>query len=257
MSQRPDSLDRMRIASPCHVGWENMTGDDKMRFCNQCNLHVYNISEMTSEQTMSLIAKAEGRVCARLYRRADGTVLTRDCPVGLRALRKRVSRRAGVVLTAILSLFSGIVGQTRPQEGKSASRNGAIKTKRTAVKVEQTMLTGVVMDQVGAVIPGAKITLINEVSNETVKASSSEDGDFKYSNLVAGKYTLEIEAAGFQSHKFIHFEINSSELVRVEATLQFGVDVLMVGVLVDMPQIESTNGTVTIRGDMIKRLPLN
>jgi hypothetical protein len=31
-----------------------------------------------------LVVEKEGRLCVRFHRRADGTVLTRDCPVGLR-----------------------------------------------------------------------------------------------------------------------------------------------------------------------------
>src|ERR1700750_3421422 len=99
-----DLLKRMRVASPCSVGWENMAGDERTRFCNQCNLHVYNISAMTREEVSSLIKSTEGRICARLYKRADGTVLTKDCPLGLRAFRRRVSKMAGAALTAILAL---------------------------------------------------------------------------------------------------------------------------------------------------------
>ena len=87
------SIDRARIATPCPVSWEQMTGDDRVRFCDQCELHVYNISELTRIEAETLIASTEGRICARLYRRADGSVITKDCPVGLRALRMRVSKR--------------------------------------------------------------------------------------------------------------------------------------------------------------------
>ena len=39
---------------------------------------------MTREEAHQLIAQHEGGVCVRLYRRADGTVITADCPVGKR-----------------------------------------------------------------------------------------------------------------------------------------------------------------------------
>jgi hypothetical protein len=83
-----------------------MIGNDKVRFCNQCSLNVYNISTMTKQQGEALILKTEGRLCVKLYRRADGTILTADCPVGLRAIRKRISRIASATLTAALSLFT-------------------------------------------------------------------------------------------------------------------------------------------------------
>src|SRR4051812_17296637 len=107
------SIDNFSIASPCSVGWESMSGDERKRFCSLCKLHVYNISEMTREEVRELVTSSDGRVCARLYRRADGTVLTRDCPVGLAAkIRRRVSRVGGAVLAATLSMFSVVFGQS-------------------------------------------------------------------------------------------------------------------------------------------------
>ena len=50
-----------------------------MRHCTLCDLNVYNFAELTREEIRALLT-SEGRVCGRLYRRADGTLLTRDCP---------------------------------------------------------------------------------------------------------------------------------------------------------------------------------
>ena len=36
-------FDHLRIASPCPANWDQMSGDDCVRFCDLCNLHVYNI----------------------------------------------------------------------------------------------------------------------------------------------------------------------------------------------------------------------
>ncbi|MDP6445185.1 MAG: hypothetical protein QF805_15410, partial [Pirellulaceae bacterium] len=41
------------------------------------------------------------RLCVRIYRRSDGTVITKDCPVGLRAARLQVVR----MLTAVAGIF--------------------------------------------------------------------------------------------------------------------------------------------------------
>ena len=85
-----DVLSNVRIASPCTARWEDMTGDEKRRHCAQCNLDVFNFSAMTAPEAAALAERArEGRVCARFYRRADGTMLLADCPVGLAALRRR------------------------------------------------------------------------------------------------------------------------------------------------------------------------
>jgi hypothetical protein len=86
---RRSPLDDVRIASPCHVDWEGMTGDDRVRFCHACEKNVYNLAAMTRDEAERLFYEHEGRVCVRLFRRTDGTVLTSDCEVGARARRSR------------------------------------------------------------------------------------------------------------------------------------------------------------------------
>src|SRR5262245_42133081 len=76
-------LDRIVIASPCMAAWAEMKGDERVRFCDLCKLNVYNLSAMTRPEAERLIAEKEGCLCATFYRRQDGTILTRDCPVGL------------------------------------------------------------------------------------------------------------------------------------------------------------------------------
>lgn len=73
-------LDDLRIARPCPASWSAMAGDARVRHCHLCRLKVYNLSAMTEAEALRLVAGAEGRRCVRFYRRADGTVLTRDCP---------------------------------------------------------------------------------------------------------------------------------------------------------------------------------
>lgn len=89
-------LDNIKIASPCSEAWDNMVGDDRVRFCGGCMKNVYNLSAMTGPEAQEVIADKEGDVCVRLYRRKDGTVITSDCPVGVR--RQRVTKIAAAAL---------------------------------------------------------------------------------------------------------------------------------------------------------------
>ena len=102
-------LSQVRVASPCSARWEDMTGDERTRHCGQCNLDVHNLSAMTADEAESFLrAKVgTGRVCARIFRREDGTILTRDCPVGLALWRKRAGWAAGRVAAAGLFLVTG------------------------------------------------------------------------------------------------------------------------------------------------------
>lgn len=81
-------LENIRIAEPCRADWNLMEGDDRARFCQTCAKNVYNLSAMTKEEAEQLITEKEGKLCARFYQRADGTILTGNCPVGVRTARR-------------------------------------------------------------------------------------------------------------------------------------------------------------------------
>jgi hypothetical protein len=101
-------LEHVKVAAPCPADWGKMVGDERMRYCERCSLHVYNLSGMTRREAEALVTSAEGRLCVRFYRRPDGTILTRNCPVGLSALRRRAAHAATATLTAVLGFFAGL-----------------------------------------------------------------------------------------------------------------------------------------------------
>jgi hypothetical protein len=121
-------IDKLRVASPCSVGWEEMTGDECIRHCNSCQLNIYNIAEMTEAEVKNLISSYEGRLCIRLYKRADGTVLTKDCPVGIRAYQKKAAHFAGAALATIFGLFSISFGQKENDKTVDASKEEISRT---------------------------------------------------------------------------------------------------------------------------------
>ncbi len=111
MARTINLLDKPRIASPCPVGWDTMEGNDQVRFCRQCEKHVYNVTAMTPEEVGALYEK-NGGLCVHAYRRADGTILLEDCPVGLARVRRRAARLlCGVAATiAIVSTTGSLFG---------------------------------------------------------------------------------------------------------------------------------------------------
>jgi hypothetical protein len=119
MEAMKDILPEIRIASPCPANWDEMKGDERARFCAQCQKHVYNLSAMSAEAAAALIREKEGNLCGRLYRRADGTVLhAEDCPVGVVARQwRRVKSWAGAAASLVLLVF----GAGRAQAGEKPS----------------------------------------------------------------------------------------------------------------------------------------
>ena len=101
------SLQQLRLASPCSVKWEDMVGDHRTRFCAHCSLNVYDVQALTEAEVRDLIVQTEGRFCGRLYLRRDGTIITRDCPIGVALLRRGWWWTLGKAAAAVALIGSG------------------------------------------------------------------------------------------------------------------------------------------------------
>ncbi len=97
-------LDRLYIASPCDAKWDDMSGDECERMCALCSTNVYNISEMTGAEARRSLRSRGTSVCMRFFRRKDGTIMTDDCPVGLRKVRNGF-RKVGGAIAAVCGLL--------------------------------------------------------------------------------------------------------------------------------------------------------
>jgi hypothetical protein len=107
-------LDTLRIASPCNESWDEMIGDERTRFCARCQKNVHNISEMTRDEAETFLESVASAACVRMYQRADGMVLTADCPVGVR--KKRVKRLFLATVGGGLAAAAGAVAFWRFEE---------------------------------------------------------------------------------------------------------------------------------------------
>jgi hypothetical protein len=48
-----NKLDQIQIPMPCPTDWEEMAGNDRMRYCAECQKNVYNLSKMTRHTASS------------------------------------------------------------------------------------------------------------------------------------------------------------------------------------------------------------
>lgn len=105
-------LSQIQVASPCTADWEAMEGDEKVRFYVECQRHVFNLSAMDVEEAGEKVAEHSGRLCVHFFRRADGMILTQDCPVGVERARqrRRLAIRTSIEVTVGLTLISAITG---------------------------------------------------------------------------------------------------------------------------------------------------
>ena len=132
----PIVLDELRVASPCSADWDEMAGDERARFCGKCEKNVYNLSSMSRADAESLVREKEGRLCVRFFRRTDGTMLTADCPEGVR--RKRLRQRVWAAVSgwaASAALLAGIVsGRARADLSLKDGKPTASQPRPTAIQ---------------------------------------------------------------------------------------------------------------------------
>lgn len=254
MSSDLMNVDRLRVAAPCPVSWEQMIGGNRVRSCEQCQLNVYNISALTRSEVQTLIASAEGRLCIKLYRRADGTVLTKDCPVGIRALRMRVSKRAAAIFAAVAGLSSLVFGQAPSGKNQKADGPGHVQISRTSSKPDSAgeVLSGIILDPAGAVIPGATIKAKNLKTKKVETATTNDRGSFQFKSLAAGTYSIKIEFPGFKTLRIKNLSVEKSQLTNLELSLEPKDTYMTVGVIDDSSLIAVPPGTTIINEKMIR-----
>jgi hypothetical protein len=201
-------MSAIRIATPCSATWADMPGNDKVRRCSQCKLDVYNLSEMSPLEMNQIVAARTGRLCARIYQRADGTMLEKNCPVGIRAAILRASHIAAATLAALVTIAPAKTSAIPPQNGSSSIR----------MQSAQQGLTLQVRDISGAVIPGTSASLVNTKSGQHWDLVTDVNGELVLPDLPPGSYDAVITHAGFSS--FV--EKNLTVPGRAVITLQTG-----------------------------------
>lgn len=201
-----NQLPRLKIATPCPADWNKMIGDDKVRFCSQCNLHVYNLSAMTEPEALKILHNREGRLCARLYQRADGTTLTQDCPVGVRTALRRLTRFA----TAAVALMF-VVPFARAQKVPIHLPEPIVHFETHEKKVEVHVL-----NLLGDPVREAIVELQDKTYNTISASRTDRHGNAHLPRPEDGTYVLIVRAPLLMTYSRV-LAFNDTTIVNVEA----------------------------------------
>jgi hypothetical protein len=79
--------------------------------------------------------------------------------------------------------------------------------------------TGVVVEQTGSAVVGAKVTATNQATHISQFSVSSESGDFRISSLPGGVYTIEVDATGFKQWIQKDVQLESNEVKTLHPSL--------------------------------------
>ena len=241
MPQSNHSFDRINIPAPCDADWDSMTGNDRVRFCEHCNLHVSNLSAMTRQEAMRLVARSEGRLCVRFVTRPNGHLLTKQLPRKVHQIARRASRIAAGAFSATLSLSSAAV---QAQSGTGfESRSPTPVAAAVALPIaHEAALAGTVRDPNGAVVMGASVILSKKGTGAAFVCVTGDDGSYNFWLLEPGSYTLNVEAASFAPKEPIEIELPAAST----KTLDIGVEVPQVLEEVQIVMEERQFETVTM-----------
>ncbi len=105
-------LRRISIEKPCSASWDQMTGNDQVRFCGHCELSVTQVSKLSRAKAVKLVKQSKGRLCLRIERTPLGDIVTRPAVQKLYTISRRASRFAAGAFTAVLSLSTAAYAQS-------------------------------------------------------------------------------------------------------------------------------------------------
>src|SRR5882672_2677159 len=120
-------------------------------------------------------------------------------------------------------------------------------------------ITGVVTDQRGALVKGASVDIISEVTGQSVRTiTTDDDGRFGATLLPPAVYRLQVTATNFKKGVVSGVSVRITEAVRQDVTLETGRIEETVNVEAT-PTLINTESAITgqsLEGETIRSLPL-
>ncbi len=120
-------------------------------------------------------------------------------------------------------------------------------------------ILGRVADPTGAVLAGAKVTLLNEATGISRDTQTTDSGDYSFVQVVPGTYTVTFELTGFKKNVQKGVIVDVNQVVTLNSILQIGGSQEVVDVTSEAPQIDTTSTQLgaVINDRSVNELPLN
>src|SRR5215469_9647977 len=116
-------------------------------------------------------------------------------------------------------------------------------------------ITGTVLDQSGAVVAGANVTLTDKNSGALRRAVSNGDGYYSFSSMPTGTYNLAVEAKGFQKTVIDGIIVSGASSQAFTAKLQVQTEnstVEIVGTADQIVPVDSGEKAVTLEAKQLQ-----
>ena len=126
-------------------------------------------------------------------------------------------------------------------------------------QVDAGAILGTVTDASGAQVRGATVTLTNEGTNATLSTTTGSGGEYKFTPVSIGQYTVSVNFQGFTTMTEKHVPVNVGSEVVVNFALKPGAVTETVEVASTVPVLETQDASVgqVVDSRNVNNLPLN
>jgi Carboxypeptidase regulatory-like domain len=119
-------------------------------------------------------------------------------------------------------------------------------------------IVGTVTDPAGAVVPGAKVQIINKGTSQTIATTTTSSGAYTSGALTPGQYALRVEASGFQTAEMpVVVQVNTTASANVRLTLGQSSQVIEVQASELVVNTEQATVQGVLTSEQIENLPIN
>jgi hypothetical protein len=156
---------------------------------------------------------------------------------------KRIKHWLSLFLTAVLATGALLHGFATPAFGQA---------------VKGTLL-GTITDSSGAAVTGASVSIKETQTNLSFTTKTNEDGNYTFSSIQDGVYTVEVSLQGFKKVIQENIQVKVNTTVRVDLTLQIGAVTETVSVEASNEPLLQTDRADTgrlIESKQVSELPL-
>ncbi|MFL6373610.1 MAG: ankyrin repeat domain-containing protein [Pyrinomonadaceae bacterium] len=238
-------IDSVRVGSPCNEKWEQMTGNERVRFCSHCAKSVNDLSTMTRKEATRFVRASGGQICIRYI---VDPVTRRPVFAGqLLQITRRAPALATGVVTASMAISTAGYAQSSDPTPANAPAVNVFKDRVIPVSkpAEGTgRITGTVTDPNGAVVPGTKVSIVNSEGLILKTTTSNDVGNYDFVDVAAGTYTLRFESPGFRVNERRELTLSNAQ-IQADAQLDIGIAVT-VDVVMELSSMTSTVGVMAM-----------
>jgi len=119
-------------------------------------------------------------------------------------------------------------------------------------------IVGTVLDESGAAVPNASISITNSATTQSRAAVTTEDGTYAFADVPAGSYTLTVTAKGFRVSRTSNIQVSINSVSRNDVRLQVGelAETVNVEASAAVLQTDTADVHVSLGSRQITELPL-